>query len=316
MNAFRFHILNAVILSIICMFTSLQTQADELLAANLKKRADAIVGLMSFMLTPDVTTGSIALSDEPTGNPDIALTTLGGGFTMSRDLPLYFGGTLGYSRYDPAFLASDGQVQRRVPTRWNSLSLTGGIGWDFPIAKELKFRPIFNFSYGRVASDSAVAGTILEDQTGADFEFLKNGTLDVYGLGGTLMLDYERYRDENEIDIELRYTNIQLKSFSDAPEAVQGSSHAQSLSLWARWRAPTGFTALDKPVRYVLEAARTSYIGDMRGALGFDDLNSIGVGLELDSSAREIFITRSRLIFRYKFGKNVEGTSVSFAISF
>jgi len=131
-----------------------------------------------------------------------------------------------------------------------------------------------------------------------------------------LMLDYERYRDENEIDIELRYTNIQLKSFSDAPEAVQGSSHAQSLSLWARWRAPTGFTALDKPVRYVLEAARTSYIGDMRGALGFDDLNSIGVGLELDSSAREIFITRSRLIFRYKFGKNVEGTSVSFAISF
>ena len=316
MNAFRFHILNAVILSIICMFTSLQTQADELLAANLKKRADAIVGLMSFMLTPDVTTGSIALSDEPTGNPDIALTTLGGGFTMSRDLPLYFEGTLGYSRYDPAFLASEGQVQRRVPTRWNSLSLTGGIGWDFPIAKELKFRPIFNFSYGRVASDSAVAGTILEDQTGADFEFLKNGTLDVYGLGGTLMLDYERYRDENEIDIELRYTNIQLKSFSDAPEAVQGSSHAQSLSLWARWRAPTGFTALDKPVRYVLEAARTSYIGDMRGALGFDDLNSIGVGLELDSSAREIFITRSRLIFRYKFGKNVEGTSVSFAISF
>ena len=316
MNAFRFHILNAVILSIICMFTSLQTQADELLAANLKKRADAIVGLMSFMLTPDVTTGSIALSDEPTGNPDIALTTLGGGFTMSRDLPLYLEGTLGYSRYDPAFLASDGQVQRRVPTRWNSLSLTGGIGWDFPIAKELKFRPIFNFSYGRVASDSAVAGTILEDQTGADFEFLKNGTLDVYGLGGTLMLDYERNRDENEIDIELRYTNIQLKSFSDAPEAVQGSSHAQSLSLWARWRAPTGFTALDKPVRYVLEAARTSYIGDMRGALGFDDLNSIGVGLELDSSAREIFITRSRLIFRYKFGKNVEGTSVSFAISF
>lgn len=316
MNAFRFHILNAVILSIICMFTSLQTQADELLAANLKKRADAIVGLMSFMLTPDVTTGSIALSDEPTGNPDVALTTLGGGFTMSRDLPFYLEGTLGYSRYDPAFLASDGQVQRRVPTRWNSLSLTGGIGWDFPIAKELKFRPIFNFSYGRVASDSAVAGTILEDQTGADFEFLKNGTLDVYGLGGTLMLDYERNRDENEIDIELRYTNIQLKSFSDAPEALQGSSHAQSLSLWARWRAPTGFTALDKPVRYVLEAARTSYIGDMRGALGFDDLNSIGVGLELDSSAREIFITRSRLIFRYKFGKNVEGTSVSFAISF
>jgi len=194
--------------------------------------------------------------------------------------------------------------------------LTGGIGWDFPVAKELKFRPIFKFSFSRVASDSAVAGTILENQTGDDFDFLKNDTLEVYGLGGTLMLDYERYRDENEIDVELRYTDIKLQSFSDASAAVQGSSHAQSLSLWSRWRAPTGLTALKKPVRYVLEAARTSYIGDMRGALGFDELNSLGVGLEIESSEYTKFITRGRLIFRYKFGENVEGTSVGFAISF
>ena len=153
-------------------------------------------------------------------------------------------------------------------------------------------------------------------QTGDDFEFLKNGTLDVYGLGGTLMLDYEHYRDKNEIDIELRYTNITLQSFSDAPAAVQGSSVAQSLSLWTRWRAPTNFTALNKPVRYVLEAARTSYFGDMRGALGFDYLNSVGVGLELDSSAHEVIVTRTRLILRYQFGNNVQGTSVGFAISF
>jgi hypothetical protein len=244
------------------------------------------------------------------------LTTLGGGFTISKDFPLYVEGTVGYSRYDPAFLASQGQVQRRVPTRWNSLSVTGGIGWDFSIAKELKFRPVFNFSFGRVKSDSAIAGTILETQTGDDFEFLNNGTLEVYGLGGTLMLDYERYRDENEIDLELRYTNIQLQSFSDAPAAVQGDSDAQSLSLWFRWRAPTSLTAMKKPVRYVLEASHTSYFGDMRGALGFDALNSLGVGFELDSSEHEIIVTRSRLIFRYQFGDNVEGTSVGFAISF
>lgn len=194
--------------------------------------------------------------------------------------------------------------------------MTSGIGWDFTVARELKFRPIFNFSFGRVASDSVVAGTILKNQTGDEFEFLQNGTLDVYGLGGTLMLDYERYRDENEIDVELRYTNIILQSFSDAPAAVQGSSDAQSLSLWTRWRAPTRFTAMNKPVRYVLEAAHTSYFGDMRGALGFNALNSLGVCLELDSSAREKIITRTRLVFRYQFGSNVKGTSVGFAISF
>ena len=316
MNTISLQTFVAVALIITGVVFPLPTQAEVLVGTNLKKRADAVVGLMSFMLTPDVTTGSLSLDDASADNPHVALTTLGGGFTTSLNFPLYLEGTAGYSRYDPAFIASDGQVERTVPTKWNSLSLTGGVGWDFPIAKELKFRPIFNFSYGRVASDSAAAGTILENQTGDDFEFLKNGTLEVYGLGGTLMLDYERYRDENEIDIELRYTDIQLQSFSDAPAAVQGRSDAQSLSLWSRWRAPTRLTALNKPVRYVLEVAHTSYFGDMRGALGFDALNSLGVGLELDSSAHDIVVSRTRLVFRYQFGDNVEGTSLGFAISF
>jgi hypothetical protein len=73
---------------------------------------------------------------------------------------------------------------------------------------------------------------------------------------------------------------------------------------------------MNKPVRYVLEAARTSYFGDMRGALGFDALNSLGVGLELDSSARAKIITRARMVLRYQFGSNVRGTSVGLAVSF
>ncbi|MGR5131677.1 hypothetical protein [Vibrio alfacsensis] len=244
------------------------------------------------------------------------MSTLGGGFTVGKAFPLYLEGTLGYSRYDPIFLASDGQITRPVPTKWNTLSVTGGVGWDFPITDDLVFRPIVNFSYGRVASDSSVASSYIELETGDDFEFLKSGNLDVYGLGGALMLDYELHKDEYEIDTELRYTNITLKSFSNAPESVQGSTVAQSLSLWMRWRAPTGFTALKKPVRYVIEAARTGYIGDMRGALGFDYLNSVGIGLELDSSHYDIIVTRTRLILRYQFGDNIEGTSLGFAISF
>ncbi|MGR5068132.1 MULTISPECIES: hypothetical protein [Vibrio] len=291
-------------------------KSDTLLGANLKKRADAVLGLMSFQLSPDVTTGSLSLNNEPTGNPDVLMSTLGGGFTVGKGFPLYLEGTLGYSRYDPIFLASDGQITRPVPTKWNTLSVTGGVGWDFPIIDDLVFRPIVNFSYGRVASDSSVASSYIQRETGDDFEFLKSGNLDVYGLGGALMLDYERYKDEYEIDTELRYTNITLKSFSNAPESVQGSTVAQSLSLWMRWRAPTGFTVLKKPVRYVIEAARTGYIGDMRGALGFDYLNSVGIGLELDSSHYDITVTRTRLILRYQFGDNIEGTSLGFAISF
>jgi len=136
MNAIRSQTFIVVAMAISCVVTPLPTRAE--LGANLKKRADAVVGLMSFMLTPDVTTGSLSFSDESAGNPDIALTTLGGGFTMSRDFPLYLEGTVGYSRYDPIFLVSDGEVERPVPAKWNSLALTGGIGWDFPVARELK----------------------------------------------------------------------------------------------------------------------------------------------------------------------------------
>jgi hypothetical protein len=302
-------------LAIVCIF-SLPAQADTLVDAKLQERVNAALGVMSFALTPDVTTGSLSLNNAPTENPDLAMTTLGGGATMSQELPIYLEGTAGYSRYDPTFVASDGQTEKRIPTKWNGLSATGGIGWDFPVIKDLKFRPVFNFSLGRVASDAKLAGSAIQYANDEEVDFLENGTLEVYGLGGSMMLDYERYREANEIDVELRYSNIQLQSYGDTSTAVQGSSDAQSLNLWSRWRAPTGFTLLERPVRYVLEAVHTEYYGDMRGALGFDALNSLGIGLELDSSKYDIFITRTRLVLRYQFGENVEGTSVGFAVSF
>jgi hypothetical protein len=38
---------------------------------------------------------------------------------------------------------------------------------------------------------------------GKIFDFLDGGRLNAYGLGGSLMLDYEDYRPDEEIDIEL-----------------------------------------------------------------------------------------------------------------
>lgn len=307
---------HALIAAMLVILGPLPARADALIGANLEDRVNAALAVMSFALTPDVTTGSLSLSNAPTDNPDLSMTTLGGGATMSQEVPIYLEGTAGYSRYDPTFIASNGQTDKAVPTKWNGLSLTGGIGWDFPVVQDLKFRPIFNFSLGRVVSDTKIASSALQLYTGEDIDFLEHGSLEVYGLGGSLMLDYERYRPENEIDVELRYSNIQLQSYGNTSPAVQGSSDAQSVSLWSRWRAPTGFTALQRPIRYVLEAARTEYLGDMRGALGFNALNSLGVGLELDSSAHDIIITRTRLVFRYQFGDHVQGTSVGLAVSF
>jgi hypothetical protein len=192
------------------------------------------------------------------------------------------------------------------------LSVELVIGWDFPLTDELVLRPIFNFSLGHIESDLALGERVVESRLGVDIDFLENGRLNTYGLGGSLMLDYERYRPENEIDVELRYTNVYLQSYGGSSDAVQGSASAQSLALWSRWRAPTGLTALARPLRYVLEFAHTQFLGDLRGTLGFNSLTSLGAGLELGSSKYDIVVTRTRLLGRFQFGEGVRGWSVSF----
>jgi hypothetical protein len=271
---------------------------------------------MSYTTVPDVTTSSLSINNGATGNPGFAQTQFGGGFTLSKSFPLYLEGTLALSRYDPTFVATDGDQQRLLPVKWDTASGTVGIGWDFRITDELAFRPIVNGTIGRVTSDLRIAQALINRAAGTNFQFLEDGALNAYGYGGSVMLDYEHYRENYEIDVELRATDIYLRSFGSTSAAAQGSSTAQQLSLWARWRAPTGLHALDKPVRYVLETAYSQYFGNSAGVLGFNHLTSLGVGLELDSSHYPVFVTRTRAMVRYVFGRDVHGVALGFAMSF
>ena len=104
---------------------------------RLEERANELLTLMGFGLTPDVTAGSLSISDTASGDPRVRSATLGGGFTVSRSWPMYLEGTAAYARYDPAFVVSDGEAERAIPTRWNQLSVTAGVGWDFTIVRDL-----------------------------------------------------------------------------------------------------------------------------------------------------------------------------------
>ncbi|MCD0497423.1 hypothetical protein LP085_11215 [Achromobacter sp. MY14] len=293
-------------------------QALRLSKDDLQKRANGVLALMSFSIVPDITTSSLSIGSgggSTSGSTEFFMTQLGGGDTISDSVPIYLEGVLAGSRYDPTFVATQGAESRSIPTKWNSLSATGGIGWDFKLTDELKLRPIFNVALGNVTSDLRAASWYVGRQTGTDVDFLDRGSLNAYGLGGSLMLDYEHYRPGYEVDVELRYSDIRLKSFSSSA-AVQGNATAQSANLWARYRAPTGIVLLQRPLRYVLELTHSEFLGDQRGVLGFDRLTSVGAGLELDSSAYDVIITRTRLVGRYVFGTNVSGFSVGLAVSF
>lgn len=294
------------------------TPGLQLPVANVQKHANAVLSLMSYSVVPDLTSSSVSINNASTDDPGIVMSQLGGGFTISKSFPLYLEGAIAYSRYDPTFVATNGAESRSIPTRWNTFSGTIGIGWDFPLTanKELVFRPIFNASLGNVSSDLSVGTLALERVTDRQIDFLDGGSLNAYGLGGSVMLDWEHYRDNYEVDVELRYTNIHLQSFGRTTSSVTGTATAQTANLWARWRAPTGLRALDRPVRYVLELSHSHYLGSQAGILGFNYLTTLGTGLELDTSAHEVFVTRIRAVVRYVFGNNVSGVSLGLAASF
>jgi len=283
---------------------------------DLQKRVNGALAMMQYCLTPEVTTSSLSINAGEAGVNGLSLYQLGGGFTWSKSSPLYLEGNAAFSQYDPVFIFSRGTVRAEVPVVWKSLVGTAGIGWDFPIAKELVLRPIANLSIGRVVSEIAVAGGVADGETGQEAEFLRQGQLNAVGYGGSLMLDYEHYREAYEIDVEARLANIWLQSVSGTSGAVKGTALSQNVSLWTRWRAPTGLRALDRPVRYVLEYAYSYYFGPDGDMVGFNHLNSLGAGLELDIGALDPLFTRARLMGRYRFGEKVTGWTIGLGISF
>jgi len=316
----RYAIIIPVVLGLVFTSAPAISQTDggqwSLVNGNLQKRVNGVLAMMGYTLFPDVTTSSLSISDSATGNPSMTIAQLGGGFTVSKSFPLYLEGNAAFSRYDPVFIATNGTEQREIPAKWTTLTGTVGVGWDFPLTRELVLRPMANFTLGHVESDASVAARGIQFQTGEEIRFLENGRLNAVGLGGSLMLDYECYRESFEIDVEVRYTNIYLQSISGTSEGVQGSSLSQNLNLWSRWRAPIGLTALHRPVRYVLEFTFSHYFGNQDDILGFNNLCSIGGGIEFDVSYYTNLFSRVRLMGRFRFGENVSGYSIGLGISF
>lgn len=284
---------------------------------DVQRRADAVLAMLSFSVTPDLSASTLGIRNAASGSPSLNMTQFGGGFTLSPTFPLYLEGALGASRYDPTFLVSDGQEQRAIPTRWTNVAATGGVGWDFPLneSKNLVIRPIFNFSLGEVLSDATAAQFLVNRKTDKNIDFIQSGSLNAYGLGGSLMLGWYPRMEPYEFDLELRYTDIYLQSFGSS-SGVRGSANAESTNLYARWRGPTGLLLLHRPLRYVLELSHSTYLGSQANILGFNQLTSLGAGIEVDTGAVTKLFSRLRVVARYAFGKDVTGASLGLALSF
>ncbi|MGL5759268.1 autotransporter outer membrane beta-barrel domain-containing protein [Plesiomonas sp.] len=293
------------------------SQDQTLSNAVLRKRVNAAASLLSFTVVPDVTTSNLSVSSgEANDSVGMAMTQFGGGATLSRDFPLYVEGNMGYSRYDPRFVVTSGDDRRTIPFRWNAFSAAGGVGWDISLRENWVLRPIFTVSLGTVMSDVLIGRLLINNRTDLNLSFLDGGQIGFYGYGGSLMLDYEYYSDAYDMDFETRYSNVRLEAFNGDNKDIAGGASAEQFNLYFRTRIPTGFFLFERPLRTVLETVHTEYLDEQRGALGFGYLTSVGLGIEVDSSKYDIFVSRTRLVARYIMGNNTTGYSLGLAISF
>ncbi len=287
-----------------------------ILNASVQKHANGVLGVLGISVVPSETASTLVFnSGGATNSYDFKASQLGGAFTVSDSFPLYLEGFIGGARYDPVFVFSGGAERQNIPVKWNSFAATGGIGWDFKATDELTIRPIFNFSLGHVESDLSLLGRFVTRKFGPAFNFLDGGRLNAYGLGGSFMVDYARYRKEYEFDSEWRASYIRLRSF-DSTYAVRGEAVASTIGTWNRLRVPTGLTVMRRPLRAVGEASFSYLPGDQGVALNTTWLAQVGAGIELDFSDTWVPISRGRVMARYAQGDHLTGFSIGLAASF
>ncbi|WP_270935438.1 hypothetical protein [Falsiroseomonas oryzae] len=295
------------------------------LRESIRPRGSGVLGLMGYNVVPDGSTNALQL-DRTTlsgdSDPTLTLGQMGFGFTWGESFPLFTEIYLGYARYDPRAVFSGGVDDRKSPLRWNNVASTIGIGYDIRLAENLWLRPILNASLGYAASDASLFGEFVQFRTGVDISPLTSLHVNVYGIGGALTLAYYDYRPERDIDVELRYTQIQLRTFGDTLPAARGQATAETIGLWTRYRWPTGREVFGRPLRWVLDGSASYYLGDQRETLGFAWSAKVGGGIEFDTGRWElgamgINLNRVRLIGRYFFGdKDVSGYSFGIGMSF
>ncbi|WP_424812027.1 hypothetical protein [Roseococcus sp. YIM B11640] len=296
------------------------------LQGALRSRGAGVLGLMGYNMTPDGSANAVQVNRTRTdsvgkGDRTLTLSQLGSGFTLSESFPLYLEGYIGTARYDPR-AAFTGLGARDVPLKWNNIAATVGVGYDIRIGEYLYLRPILNVAAGYAASDLSLFGAFVRYRTDTDLDFLTKRHVNVWGIGGSMVLAYYDHRPRREIDLELRYTQLHLRTFGDTLPSARGSAVAQTAALWARYRWPTGFEAFGRPVRWVIDSSASYYLGDQRDVMGFSWAVKVGGGIEFDVGRQEIGaaglnLSRVRIIARYFFAdNNITGTSIGLGFSF
>lgn len=286
-----------------------------LLNADVSSRATGALAMLGITAVPSETASTLQLDSSAGEGNTFFASQLGGAFTISDSVPLYLEGFVGFSRYDPVFVFTDGTSRSRLPTKWTTVGAEGGIGWDFELTDTLILRPIVNVAVGHVESDASLLGRLVNRRYGLELEFLEDGRLTAGGFGASLMLDYEYHSDAYDADVELRYTHLHLEPIAGS-KAIDASSNAVTVGLWSRLRVPTGIDLFGGPLRAVFEGSGSWLPGDQGEVLQTRWLAQAGLGIEFDTEQTILPLSRVRIVARQTIGRSLTGYSLGLSASF
>ncbi len=275
----------------------------------------AILGLAGI---PDDSASAISLqSNTDNRDYDFKSAQLGGGFRLAEGVPIYLEGYIGYARYDPVLTFGGTGDTTRLPLKWTSLALTGGVGYQFDIGEDWKLTPMAHISVGRTQSDASVGAQAIANRLGLDRDFLESGGIWAGGAGGSMTVSYEKaLSNDREFEASLRYTHIEYWPIGDSEDLLVESTAANAV-LWSRYRFPTGKRMFGRPVRWVGDLSVSYLIGDQSLVLGTDWLARVGGGIEVDLSDTWVpWVSTTRIMVRYYGSDTVNGFSAGIGISF
>ncbi|KIC42841.1 hypothetical protein RA27_05780 [Ruegeria sp. ANG-R] len=313
----RFSILFLPLL-LLAQTASAQSLLEDAFEKQQRENAAGSLAILGLAGIPDDSASAISLqSNTDNRDYDFKSAQLGGGFRLAEGVPIYLEGYIGYARYDPVLTFSGTGATTRIPLKWTSLAVTGGVGYQFDIGEQWKLTPMAHISIGRTQTDASVGAQAIANRLGLDRDFLESGGIWAGGAGGSMTVSYEKpLSNDREFEASLRYTHIEYWPIGDNEDLLVESTAANAV-LWSRYRFPTGKRMFGRPVRWVGDLSLSYLIGDQSLVLGTDWLARVGGGIEVDLSDTWVpWVTTTRLMVRYYGSDTVNGFTAGIGISF
>jgi len=265
--------------------------------------AKAALSALSVAALPLAGTNTISVIGASGDQADFFSTRIGGGRNLEEGEPLYLEGFVAYQSYTPIFILGDGDPTL-VNTRWSSLALSGGVGWDFPVAEDLVLRPIALGSVGHVFGRAIFEDLLPPGGAGDPQDFFDDG-LFAAGLGGAVALQFDRDVAGTTLDLRARQSWMRLTAIGETDRfGVQAD-------------AIPGARVQGLPLSGVMEAGYPHFWADQQDILRTDWLAMIGAGFAVATPENTWGgVTSGRLTLRYLVGDDYDGLSFGLGFRF